>query len=187
LRLGELIGLRWGDVDLKSTPAVVFVQRNSFKGRDGPTKSEAGMREVLLIKRVVSVLHRYREQCCANRTPSDWQDRPLFQTAAGTKLDPDNVRKRHFLPLLKRATLPHVRIHDLRDCFATMLAGVVHYRILHIVLGHETLDTTLKYYVKLERLQNLLQIKHPTIVSIRQELERLYKMAHRRYDGMQIE
>jgi integrase len=61
----------------------------------------------------------------------------------GTKLDPDNVRKRHFWPLLKRANLPHVRIHDLRDCFATLLASVVHHRILHIVLDHESLDTTL--------------------------------------------
>ena len=181
LRLGELIGLRWGDLDLTSTPAVLTVQRNSYKGQDGPTKSRAGMRDVLLIDRVVHVLRHHREECFGTAIPLDWQERPLFQTATEAKLDPDNVRKRHFLPLLKRANLPLVRIHDLRDCFATLLAGVVHYRVLHIVLGHESLDTTLQYYVKLERLRDLLHTTHPTVLAVRQECERLYQMAHKRY------
>lgn len=184
LRLGELIGLRWGDVDLTGQPAEVAVQRNSDKGVDGPTKSDAGMREVLLIERVVRVLRYYQCQCFGATLPLDWRERPLFQTAAGTKVDPDNVRKRHFLPLLTRANLPHVRIHDLRDCFATLLASVVHYRILHIVLGHETLETTMKYYVKVERLRGLLRTSDGTVLAIRQELEDLYRMAHRRYEGV---
>ena len=102
----------------------------------------------------------------------------------GTKLDPDNVRKRHFWPLLKHANLPHVRIQDLRDCFATLLASVVHHRILHIVLGHESLETTLQYYVKLERLRGLLHATHPTVLRVRKELEQLYRMAHKRYEAI---
>ena len=100
------------------------------------------------------------------------------------KLDPDNVRKRHFWPLLKRANLPHVRIQDLRDCFATLLASVVHHRILHIVLGHESLETTLQYYVKLERLRGLLHTTHPTVLGVRKELKQLYRMAHKRYEAI---
>ena len=42
LRLGELIGLRWGDMDLTSRPAVLSGQRNSYKGVDGPTKVGLG-------------------------------------------------------------------------------------------------------------------------------------------------
>jgi integrase len=102
----------------------------------------------------------------------------------GAKLDPDNVRKRHFLPLLKRANLPHVCIHDLRDCFATLLASVVHHLMLHIVLGHESLDTTLQYYVKRELLRVLLHTTHPTVLGVRKELEQLYRMAHKRYEAM---
>jgi integrase len=182
LRLGELIGLRWGDLDLTSRPAVLSVQRNSYKGVDGPTKSGAGMREVLLLDRVVGVLKRYQAQCFGASLPPGWSARPVFQTVREAKLDPDNVRKRHFLPLLKRADLPHVRIHDLRDCFATLVASVVHHRILHIVLGHESLDTTLQYYVKLERLRGLLHTTHPTVLGVRKELEHLYRMAHKRYE-----
>ena len=182
LRLGELLGLRWGDVDLTSIPAVLSVRRSSYKGTDVPTKSMAGIREVLLIGRVVQVLQRYQTQCFGSIPPRGWQERLLFQTAHGTKLDPDNTRQRHFLPLLQRAHLPHTRLHDLRECFATLLASVVHHRILHIVLGHEHLDTTLQYYVKAERLRDLLQAAHPTVVAIRQELEQHYQMAHKRYE-----
>jgi hypothetical protein len=86
--VGELIGVCWGDLNLTSRPAVVSVQRNSHKGVDRPTKSHAGMREVLLIDRVVRVLRRYQRQCFGATIPSNCCERPLFQTAGGTKLDP---------------------------------------------------------------------------------------------------
>jgi integrase len=176
--------LRWGDVDLTQTPAMLSVWRSSYKGVDGPPKSHAGQREVLLIERVIQVLQGYQVQCFGASLPPGWQEQTLFQTAHGTKLDPDNTRQRHFLPLLKRADLPHARIHDLRDCFATLLASVVHHRILHIVLGHEHLDTTLQYYVKAEHLRDLTQTTNPTVIALRQELEQLYQMAHRRYGSI---
>ena len=158
--------LRRGDVELTQTTAVLSVWRSSYSV-DGLPKSRAGQREVLLIERVVKVLQQYRAQCFGTGMHSGWQEQSLFQTALGTKLDPDNTRQRHFLPLLKRADLPHARIHDLRDCFATLLASVVHHRILHIVLGHEHLDTTLQYYVKAERLRDLTQTTNPTVIAIR--------------------
>jgi integrase len=83
---------------------------------------------------------------------------------------------------LQRANLPHTRIHDLRECCATLLASVVPYRILHMILGHEHLDTTLQYYVKAERLSALLHTAHPTVTAIRHEFEALYRMAHKRYE-----
>lgn len=166
-----------------SCPAVLTVQRNSYKGQDGPTKSREGMSEVLLTERVAKVLCDHRDFSFSPVVTLDWEEQPVFQTVKGTKIDPDNVRKRHFHPLLKRANLPHVRLHDLRECFATLLAGVVHYRILHIILGHESLDTTLQYYVKVERLRDLLQTTNPTVLAIRQELEQLYQMAHKRYEA----
>lgn len=184
LRLGELIGLRWGDVDLNSTPAVLSVERSTHRGVDGPTKSMAGVRQVLLIERAVHILRRHQEFCFGASRPKNFRELPLFQTATGKKLDPDNVRHRHFGPLLKRAELPHIRVHDLRDCFATMLASVVHYRILHMVLGHERLDTTLQYYVKAERLTDLLHEDDQAVVAIRQEFKELYQMAHERYAGV---
>jgi integrase len=138
---------------------------------------------VLLIARVIQVLRCYQTQCFGAVLPPEWQERPLFQTVKGTAPDPDNTRHRHFVPLLRRANLPHTRLHDLRECFATLLASVVHHRILHLVLGHEHLDTTLHYYVKAERLQDLIQAPHPMVVAIRQELEALYQMAHKRYEA----
>ncbi|PON10794.1 hypothetical protein C2W62_48195 [Candidatus Entotheonella serta] len=115
LRLGELIGLRWGDVDLDKTPAVLSVERSTYRGIDGPTKSRAGVRQVLLIDRAVQILRCHQELCFGATRPKNFRELPLFQTVSGKKLDPDNIRPRHFGPLLKQAELPHVRIHDLRD------------------------------------------------------------------------
>ena len=83
LRKGELIGLRWGDVDLTSSPAVLSVQRSSYKGVDGPTKSMAGVREVLLIDRVVQALGRHRELCFGATLPQNWQGRATFPYGEG--------------------------------------------------------------------------------------------------------
>ena len=127
--LGELIGLRWGDVELTQTPAVLSVWRSSYKGWMARQKAALGNVKCSSLSGWSRYFQQYRTQCFGTGMQSGWQEQSLFQTALGTKLDPDNTRQRHFLPLLKRANLPHARIHDLRDCFATLLGSVVHHRI----------------------------------------------------------
>jgi integrase len=62
-------------------------------------------------------------------------------------VDVDNLAYRSFRPLLKRAGLPQIRIHDLRHTSATLLIGEgVHPKIVQVMLGHSTMTQTMDTY-----------------------------------------
>ncbi len=77
-----------------------------------------------------------------------WQDHGLvFASEAGTLINPTNLRKRHFAPLLMRAGLPPIRFHDLRHTCATLLLGKgVHPKFVQELLGHANIAITLDTY-----------------------------------------
>ncbi len=78
-----------------------------------------------------------------------WQDHGLvFASEAGTLINPTNLRRRHFAPLLKRAELPaDTRFHDLRHTCATLLLGnSVHPKFVQELLGHANIAITLDTY-----------------------------------------
>ena len=71
----------------------------------------------------------------------------VFCTRKGTLINPFNLLKRSFKPLLKRAGLPQIRFHDLRHTAATlMLSGGVHPKIVQEILGHAQITMTLDTY-----------------------------------------
>jgi integrase len=77
-----------------------------------------------------------------------WQDNGLvFPTITGTTMSGTNLLGRHFKPLLKRAGLPPIRLHDLRHTFATILlmAGK-HPKYVQELLGHASISITLDTY-----------------------------------------
>jgi len=76
------------------------------------------------------------------------EDRDLiFATSVGTPINPENLVKRSFKPLLKKAGLPDIRFHDLRHTCATLLLGQgVHPKIVQELLGHATIAMTLDTY-----------------------------------------
>ncbi|WP_207957067.1 site-specific integrase [Rubrobacter tropicus] len=62
-------------------------------------------------------------------------------------MNPTNLRKRSFAPLLANAGLPVIRLHDLRHTCATLLlAGNVNPKIVQEMLGHATVAITLDTY-----------------------------------------
>ncbi|MFP5260899.1 MAG: tyrosine-type recombinase/integrase [Blastocatellia bacterium] len=71
----------------------------------------------------------------------------VFTSTIGTPIDPRNV-KRRLDPLLKRAGLPHFRVHDLRHfCASLLLAQGVQLKVVSEILGHGQLSTTADLYV----------------------------------------
>jgi len=71
----------------------------------------------------------------------------IFTTRVGTPVNPENLVKRSFKPLLRRAGLPEIRFHDLRHTCATLLlGGGVHPKLVQELLGHATIAMTLDTY-----------------------------------------
>jgi integrase len=153
LREGELLGLRWDDVDLSGPTATVQVRRTLSETRTGhkfeKPKNGKG-RSVKCSQKATEVLrsHRARQSKERLRVGSLWQDNGLvFPTTTGTTKSGTNLTGRHFKPLLKRAELPAIRLHDLRHTCATILlmAGK-HPKYVQELLGHASINITLDTY-----------------------------------------
>jgi integrase len=152
LRRGELLGLRWDDADLDRGTLRVgrALVREGGRYVVGETKTKRGRRRVNLTPRTVAALkaHRKRQLEQRVRLASLYEDHGLiFASEKGTPLNPENLVKRSFKPLLKRAGLPEIRFHDLRHTCATLLLGrSVHPKIVQELLGHATIAMTLDTY-----------------------------------------
>jgi len=153
MRRGELLGLRWVDVDIPGQALAVTgsLQRVKAKGlvRVEP-KTARSRRRILLTPTAVAALRRHQEAQAAERLKAAdwWQDQGLvFCSALGTPLEAGNMLRRSFHPLLVRAGLPSMRFHDLRHTAATVMLGRgVHPKIASEMLGHATVGITLDTY-----------------------------------------
>lgn len=152
MRVGEILGLSWTDVDLETGQIMVQHTLHYRRGQPqlGPTKTGKG-RRIAVGPEVVSALraHRREQLKCRLALGSGWTDSGLvFTTAIGTPVNPANLSRRVFKPLLSKAGLPTtVRIHDLRHSSATiLLARNVHPRVVQERLGHSTIGVTMDTY-----------------------------------------
>jgi len=152
-RHGELLGLKWSDVDLAAGTlqirrSLVRVTGQGFVEQE--PKTQKGRRQVTLAPGAVEALKRQRAtQLEARlRAASEWEDHELvFCNVFGRPLEPANIRARSFKPILHRAGLPDIRFHDLRHSAATLLLALgVHPRIVQEQLGHSTISITLDTY-----------------------------------------
>lgn len=147
LRQGELLGLRWAEVDFED--GTLRVRQALQRGQFVEPKTARSRRSINLPERALGALRRQRALQAEQRLAAgpDWRDNGLvFASSIGTPLDGVNVTKR-FQALLARAGLPRMRFHDLRHCAATLLihAGV-DMRVVMEVLGHSTIATTMNLY-----------------------------------------
>ena len=151
LREGELLGLQWDDVDLNA--GKLSVRRTLSEIRTGHKferpKNGKG-RSVKLSQRALESLRTHRKRQAEQQlgAGSKWQNNGLvFPTTTGTTVSATNLLGRHFKPLLKRAGLPDIRLHDLRHTCATMLLKMgQHPKYVQELLGHANISITLDTY-----------------------------------------
>lgn len=152
LRRGELLALRWQDINLESASASIC--RSLVQLSDGSLafqfpKTEHGERNIALPQVVVIAFMQHREY--QNKRKSDmgdsYQDQNLvFADELGNPIVPSTLL-RHFKKSLANAKLPHIRFHDLRHTHATlMLAQGVHPKVVSERLGHGSIQITLDIY-----------------------------------------
>jgi integrase len=152
MRQGELLGLRWRDVDLEAEVLSVRVTLQKVAGRYtlAEPKTTRGRRRIPLVPEAVAALraHRARQSEERLRVGQAWRGLDLvFCDETGEPLNGISVLRYSFYPLLKRAGVEKVRFHDLRHTTATLLLREgVHPKIVAELLGHATISITLDTY-----------------------------------------
>jgi integrase len=151
LRIGELLGLRWKDLD--SDRGMLRVCRTLLQARSGPrfTSPKNGKgRNIKLTGRALEALkhHRTAQNTERLRLGARWQDNGLvFCSGIGTPQTFPAFATRSFKPLLTRTGLPDIRFHDLRHTCATLLLSRGHHpKLVQELLGHATVALTLDRY-----------------------------------------
>lgn len=152
MREGELLALRWKDVDLDSSKLLVraTLQRRRGEFAFVEPKTARSRRQVLLSELAVSALRRHRRRQAEERLRrgAERQDLDLvFANDVGGPIEVTNLTRRHYRPLLVAAGLPVIRFHDLRHTAATlMLAQNVNPKIVSEMLGHSQISITMDLY-----------------------------------------
>jgi integrase len=139
LRRGELLALRWRDVDWSA--GVIRVRRSYTRGQFGTPKSRRSSRAVPLADAVASELKQHSQ-----RSSFQGDDDLVFaHPALGTVLDPSKLQKR-FRKAVEQAGLRHIRFHDLRHTFGTRMAAAgAPLRAIQEWMGHNDYRTTSIY------------------------------------------
>jgi integrase len=151
LRRGEVLGLRWCDVNLEQATATIVQQVTRTNRCDmviGPPKTRSSLRTVSLPDVVVDGLRRRRRQWAAERIAGGelWQYTDLiFGNQLGMPTWPDNLL-RHLRRACDDAGIRRVSFHTLRHSAGTLLlAAGVDSRVVMQILGHSTPQMAVRY------------------------------------------
>lgn len=151
LRRGELLGLRWGDIDWDKNQIHIVNNRVVVDGKSvvKDPKTESSRRTVDVPAQLIQKLHKHKMQCWANRlrlgeayTVTDY----IIVHPDGKPIYPEYVSQL-FTKLQKKADLPKCRFHDLRHlCASIMLMQGVNVKVAQEHLGHKDISTTMNIY-----------------------------------------
>jgi integrase len=148
LRLGELLGLEWRDIDLEHGVLEVRRQWNRY-GELTPPKTKKALRRVPLTADLVELFRERRKAALSRGQYAP--EKPVFASRNGGRLGHRNVQRRGFKESRDKACLPKtLRFHDLRHAFASIAAHRgVPVNILSAVMGHSTIGVTQNTYIHL--------------------------------------
>lgn len=153
MRQGELLALRWKDVDLDGSVLRVTatLQRTTKEGLVfAEPKTASSRRQIALTTLAIGALRHHRGMQAAERLKkgAEREDNDLvFSNEVGKPIEATNLIRRSFKPLLGRAGLPNIRLHDLRHTAATLyLVKRVPPKVVSEMLGHSQVGVTMNIY-----------------------------------------
>jgi integrase len=146
-RQGELLGLKWGDVDWKNNQ--IHIQRTFNNSAWYETKTKTSNRRVDLGPAMMTELKKWKLAC----SPSELD--LVFPNEAGQPLNHKNMVNRHFMPALRKAGVEKIRFHDLRHTYASlMIEQGENIKYVQTQLGHSSPTVTLNVYAHLMKSSN---------------------------------
>ncbi|MDH5327985.1 MAG: site-specific integrase [Gammaproteobacteria bacterium] len=151
LRRGELVGLKWKDIDLETSGVTVSrsIQQTKGKVEIKKPKTESSKRTVTIPSIAMEALQTHRIEQNKQRLKlgkiyqnEDW----VFAKPDGSLWKPDSLTQA-FRKLISDSGLPKVRFHDLRHSHASqLLKKGVHPKVAQERLGHSSIAITLDLY-----------------------------------------
>ena len=160
MRRGELLGLKWQDVNLDE--GTLQVRRTLSRlptqmGRDrgdlyveAEPKTKRSRRNIALAGFTIEALkqHHLRQEEMKRLVGDMWEEHDyVFCTPLGKHLNPGHAVLVQLKILLEKAGLPEIRFHDLRHSAATLLLSMgVHPKVVQEILGHSEISMTMDTY-----------------------------------------
>ncbi len=151
MRVSELLGLRWRDVELGSGEIRLrsTLERYHRVISFSEPKTKGSRRRIPLARQATDALRRHRVTQAQDRLAAGpaWVDRDLVFTSELGEPVAYSTLRRAYRTHLRRAGAPDIRIHDGRHTAATTLLGRgVHPKIVSEMLGHSRIATTMDLY-----------------------------------------
>ncbi len=184
LRRGELVAVQWGDVQLggddEDSNRFILVQHNYVRREHTTTKSKKSRRVDLSreLRRVLVELRDKRLLEAYLKGNNDISAELIFRSPERTILDPDNLYHRVFLPVLAKAGIRKIRLHDLRHTFGSLLlqngASIVYVKEQ---MGHSSIQVTVDTYGHLIPGANVCFVDRLDEVSSEEEKTRTQQSA----------
>ena len=153
LRRGELVAVQWGDIqfgkDEQDANRFIRVEHNYVRREHTTTKSKKSRRVDMSreLRRVLIELRDKRLLESFLKGKDDISGELVFLSRDGSILDPDNLYHRYFQPVLTKAGLRKIRLHDLRHTFGSLLiqsgASIVYVKEQ---MGHSSIQVTVDIY-----------------------------------------
>jgi integrase len=152
MRQGEILALRWHDINLDTRGLQV---RHSLRLQGGAfvfsePKTKYGKRKIILNPEMVDLLRAHRKRQLSERLVAGaaWNDQNLvFCNEVGQPLDGISLYRWAFKRILRNADLPDIRFHDLRHTAATLLPLTnLSPKVVSEMLGHASIGITLDTY-----------------------------------------
>lgn len=156
MRRGELLALKWDEIDfdnrvLRVRRTLDYVYGHGYVEND--PKTEKGLREILLPVFIVEMLlnHYEDQRQMKEKYGTRWNDMGyVFTGLYGGRLNPRYILKM-YARLLEKAGLPHIRIHDLRHSYSTLMAAMkVQGKVVQEILGHSDYRLTMNVYTHVD-------------------------------------
>ncbi|HQL36040.1 MAG TPA: site-specific integrase [Bacillota bacterium] len=181
IRVGELLALKWSNLDLEK--GFLYVDKTLSRVKDfdseenktkliyGTPKTDSGTREIPLLKSIVKILKIHKaeqaqEKLLAGTMYNNKSDL-VFCTNLGKEIDPPNLAK-VFYRIVKKAGIAHANLHCLRHTFATRgLESGIELKVMQVLLGHSSIVITADTYSHvlpnkkkeaMEKLNNIFDI-----------------------------